>query len=151
MKHLSASFAFVMLLLTVINGRAEAQSWIEYAVTGSATVSDREEEVVMCSKTEDGLQAHTLGEWNFTFEAESTDPGTYAARLQVAAPDDVAPLHDDNFRTDDRLSGDGTVTIEPAGMAMGMPLITVRFEAKKLTSDTGASIDVEGTFHCMAM
>ena len=41
-------------------------AYIEYAVTGDVELTDREEEVVLCSTTSDGFMAHTIGSWNFS-------------------------------------------------------------------------------------
>ncbi len=127
-------------------------AYIEYTVSGDYSVTDREEEVVMCSEVEGGLKAHTLGAWNVTLEATGRDPGTHAARITVAAPQQVTELHDDDFRTDDRFYGDGSVTIEEGGRdAFGLPAVKVTYSGTNLESDTGHVIGIEGSLFCGVM
>jgi len=154
MKYLATSILFgaALAVLSVVPARAQTEVFIEYSVTGSATASGRDVEVVLCSKGEEGFNIHSMGAWVFSFDAPSADPGEYEAQLRVAAPDDVAALHDDNFRTDDRLSGNAAIAIERAGTGpANLPLVRIRFAAKGLASDTGAKIDVEGTLVCAVM
>jgi hypothetical protein len=140
-------------VLCVAAPAAQAQeTFIEYSVTGSATASGRDVDAVLCSVSEDGLIIHSIGDWVFTLESASDDPGEHEAQMRVAAPDEVTALHDDNFRTDDRLTGVGTIVLETAGTGqMNLPLIRVQFSAKELTSDTGASIAVTGSVVCAKM
>ena len=154
MKCMAASIVLVVTAtaLFAVPGEAQTETYIEYSVTGSATASGRDGEVVMCSVSEDGLNIHSMGSWVFSFDAASAEPGEHEAQARVAAPEDVAALHDDNFRTDDRLSGDATLVIESAGTGKAnLPLLRVRFTAKELTSATGATIGVEGTLVCPVM
>ena len=154
MQHLATSIMLgtALAALPVLPAQAQTELFIEYSVTGSATASGRDVDVVLCSKGEDGFNIHSMGAWVFSFDAPSADPGEYEAQLRVAAPDEIATLHDDNFRTDDRLSGDATIVIERAGTGQAnLPLVRIRFAAKGLASDTGAKIDVEGTLVCAVM
>ena len=154
MKSIAASVALATTatILFAVPGEAQTEVYIEYAVSGCATASGRVGEVVMCCVSEDGLNIHSMGSWVFSFDAPSAEPGEQEAQARVAAPDDVAALHDDNFRTDDRLSGDATLVIESAGTGKAnLPLLRVRFTAKELTSATGATIGVEGTLVCPVM
>ncbi|MGD2215515.1 MAG: hypothetical protein PVJ64_02110 [Gemmatimonadales bacterium] len=145
----SVALAAALFTVTVTSVRAQTAVFIEYTVTGSASASGREVDVVMCSSSEDGLNIHSMGEWVFTFDAPSAEAGEHEARVRVAAPTAVTALHDDDFRTDDRLTGDGTIIVESAGKGeMGIPLLRVRYTAEGLSSDTGATIDVEGTLVC---
>ncbi len=148
----SAALAAALVTLTGTGVRAQTDVYIEYTVAGAASASGREGEVVICSSSEDGLNVHSMGEWVFTFEAPSAAAGEHEARVRLAAPDTVVALHDDNFRTDDRLTGSGTIVVESAGTGkMSIPLLRIRFTAKGLSSDTGASVDVEGTLVCPLM
>jgi hypothetical protein len=149
MKRMTTLGAILIGMATAAAPAEGQETFIEYSVTGSATASGRDADAVMCSVSEDGLNIHSMGDWIFSLEAPAADPGEYQARLRVAAPEEIAALHDDNFRTDDRLIGDATITIEPAGTGqMNIPLLRVKFTATGLTSATGAAIDVTGTLIC---
>ncbi len=148
----SVSLAAALMSVTATSIKAQTEVFIEYSVTGSASASGRDMDVVICSSSEDGFNIHSVGEWVFTFDGPSAEAGEHEARVTVAAPATVAALHDDNFRTDDRLSGDGTIVVERVGTGeMNMPLLKVQYTAKGLSSDTGATIDVEGTLVCPLM
>ena len=154
MKRLATSIVLgtALAVLSALPAQAQSEVYIEYSVTGSATASGRDGEVVLCSKGDDAFNIHSMGTWVISIDAPSAEPGEHEAQLRVAAPDDVTALHDDNFRTDDRLYGDGTIVIERAGTGQAsLPLVRVRFAAKGLASDTGAKIDVEGTLVCAVM
>jgi hypothetical protein len=131
---------------------AQGETFIEYAVTGAVDHASRDVDVVMCSASEDGFIIHTLGDWVFTIEADSPSEGEHIASFRVAAPSDVAELKDDNFRTDDRATGEGTIVIEGAGRGqLNMPLLKVQFTATDLENGGGAVIDVEGNVGCALM
>lgn len=152
MKPVSVLGACVIALLTAAPAVQAQETFIEYSVTGSATASGRDADAVLCSFTDDGLIIHSIGDWVFTIEAASAEAGEHEASVRVAAPDKVTALHDDDARTDDRPKGDGTIVLESAGTGqMNLPLIRVKFTAKGLTSDAGASIDVTGTVVCLKM
>jgi hypothetical protein len=151
-----ASTPFVLAaaagFLAVAPAHAQSDVFIEYAVTGAVDHSGRDVDVVMCSASEDGFIIHTLGDWVFTIEADSPAEGEHVASFQVAAPSDVAELRDDNFRTDDRPRGEGTIVIEGAGRGqMNLPLLKVEFAAKDLENGGGAVIHVEGSAGCLLM
>jgi len=125
-------------------------AYIEYTVTGDVELSDREEEVVLCSTSEDGFLAHTIGKWNFSLDAEGSGPGSHGVRFMVAAPPEIEAV---NVRgTDDRFYGDGTMTIEDAGKDnVGFPAVKVSFSATGLASRPGHQINVKGSFFCGVM
>ena len=104
------SILLAVLSVTPLN----AQAWIEYAVTGEVDLENREEDVVMCSVTDEAFLVHTLGAWNVSIETDNQSPGEHAAKFMVAAPDSLAALHDSS--ADDRLRGDGTITITHLGI-----------------------------------
>ena len=149
MRYLRTSPQLLGLVAFVAAGPtpASAQTWMEFTVVGTASVSEREEDTMICSKTtDDALLGRGGADWVIEFEAPSAEPGTHDARFRVAAPRSVAALHDTNFRTDDRLSGTGTITIEEAGTGqMNLKLLRIRFSATELASDTGAQIGLTGT------
>ncbi len=150
--RVAVALAAALMTATATSVQAQTEIFIEYSVTGSASASGRDVDVVICSSSEDGFNIHSVGEWVFTLDAPSAEIGEHEARVMVAAPAAVTALHDDNFRTDDRLSGDGTIVVESAGTGeMNLPLLKVRYTAKGLSSDTGATIDVEGTLVCPLM
>ena len=126
--------------------------WIEYSVTGDAELQAREEDVVMCGVTDDGLKIHTLGAWNITLEANGNGAGEHAVRFMVAVPDSITALHDDNFRTDDRFYGDGTMTVTSAGKDdYGFDLITAEFSGVDLQSATEHTISLKGKLGCQVL
>lgn len=129
---------------------AHAQTWIEYAVTGAVSVENREEDVVMCSDTDEAFLVHTLGTWNVSIETSDRSPGEHPATFRVAAPDSIEALND--YRVDDRPKGEGTVTIEDGGRGqMGLPRVAVIFNATGLTSDAGKTINITGRLVCDVM
>ena len=134
------------------NAPAVSPVWIEYTVSGDAELQAREEDVVMCGETDDGLQIHTIGDWNFTLEADGSGVGEHAVRFMVAVPDSITALHDDNFRTDDRFYGDGTMTVKSAGKDdFGFDLITAEFSGVDLQSDAEHTISVKGKLGCQVL
>ena len=141
----------VLLLLALASvAPVSAQAWIEYAVTGPVSLENREEDVVMCGLTDEAFLVHTLGAWNISIETDNRNPGEHAATFMVAAPDSIAELQSPSV--DDRLRGDGTVTIEDGGMGQyGFPRVTVTYEAVSLTSGQGKTIGIKGKFVCDVM
>lgn len=128
---------------------AQTEVYIEYSVTGAVTHSGRDVDVVLCSSSEDGFIIHTLGDWVINMETDSPDVGEHTAQIRVAAPQSVKELNDDNFRTDDRPTGEGTIVIESAGKGqMNIPMLKVKFSAPNLESDGGAKVSLEGTLVC---
>ena len=140
----------VLPFLVLIATPASAQAWIEYAVTGAVELDNREENVVMCSVTDEAFLVHTLGEWNVSIETNNGNPGEHTARFMVAAPDSIAVLQSPSV--DDRLRGAGTVTITDGGMGQfGFPRVEVTYEAASLTSNQGNTIGIKGKFVCDVM
>ena len=145
------SLGVISAVAALIGARfvAQAEVWIDFKVTGDVSLSAREEEVVACNETDEGMRIRTMGEWQFIFDVPSAAPGKHQAQLHVNAPASVIPLHDDDPRTDDHLTGPATLTSTSVGTgAMEMPLLRVQFVAQGLTSGTGARIDVEGVLVC---
>ncbi len=134
-------------------GGASSPAWVEYDISGAVTLSGREDDVVMCSSSSDGFQARTLGDWVIDVEADGTGPGTLPAKFYVAAPEQYDDkLRDDDFRTDDRFRGDGTVAITDKGMGpLGLDVVEVEFQASGLESDGGIVIHVQGKLSCTVM
>lgn len=142
----------VVATLSVTPARAQSPVYIEYTVTGSATASGRDADVVLCSVSEGQLTIHTMGSWVFDVEGTTAAPGAHDATLRVAAPASVAALHDTNIRTDDHLSGPAKLVISSAGQGQAnIPLIRVRFTADSLSSETGAHVKAAGTLVCPVM
>ena len=151
MKRVRGLLGVISVLAVVLGARvvAQAEVWIDFKVTGTVNLSGREEEVVACNETDEGMRIRTMGEWKFTFDVPSAAPGRHQARVHLSAPTSVVPLHDDDPHTDDHLTGTATLTSTSAGTgAMGMPLLRVQFLARGLTSEAGARIDVEGVLVC---
>jgi len=134
-------------------GGASSPAWVEYDISGAVTLSGREDDVVMCSSSSDGFQARTLGDWVIDVEADGTGPGTLPAKFYVAAPEQYDDkLRDDDFRTDDRFRGDGTIAITDKGMGLlGLDVVEVEFQASGLESDGGIVIHVQGKLSCTVM
>ena len=147
----SKSFVPLSLLFAVMGlSPLNAQAWIEYAVTGDASVENREEDVVMCTITDEAFLAHTLGQWNVSIESADGSPGEHTATFMVAAPDSIAALQ--SPAVDDRLRGEGTVTIADGGMGQyGFPRVEVTYEAAGLESGQGKTISIRGKFVCDVM
>jgi len=125
-------------------------AYIEYTVTGDVELSDREEEVVLCSTSEDGFLAHTIGKWNFSLDAEGSGPGSHGVRFMVAAPPEIESVRASG--RDSRFYGDGTMTIEDAGKDnVGFSAVKVSFSATGLASRPGHKINVKGSFFCGVM
>jgi hypothetical protein len=147
--RMHGSLALMPLLVAGAGFAAQAQVWIDFKVTGTVNLAVREEEVVACNETDDGMRIRTMGAWKITFDVPSAAPGKHEAQVNVSAPAAVTALHDDDPRTDDHLTGSATLTSTSAGTGgMGMPLLRVQFVAPALTSGTGARIDVEGVLVC---
>lgn len=134
-------------------GGAPITAWVEYSISGPVTVSGREDDVMMCSSSSDGFVARAMGDWVIGVEADGTGPGSFAAEFYVAAPEQYDDkLRDDNFRTDDRFRGDGTITITVKGKdPLGLDLVEVEFNATGLESDGGIVIHVQGKLSCSVM
>ncbi|UCD24210.1 MAG: hypothetical protein JSW51_14475 [Gemmatimonadota bacterium] len=134
----------------VANAAMKSGAYIEYSVKGDIEVSDREEEVVLCSTSSDGFKAHTIGEWNFSLDAAGEGPGKHNVRFMVASAPEF-----ESVRTrgrDHRFYGDGTMELEDAGRDnFGLAAVKVSFSAQGLVSDPGYEIDVEGSFFCAVM
>ena len=127
-----------------------AQAWIEYMVTGAASLANREENVVMCSLTDEAFLVHTLGGWNVSIKTDTKTPGKHDATFMVAAPDSLAALND--FSVDDRLKGEGGVIIEDGGRGqLGFPRVALTYQASSLTSQAGKTIGIKGRLVCDVM
>ncbi len=126
-------------------------AWIEYSVRGEATADLREDEVMVCSRGENGvLLARSLGAWVIDIETESAGFGSTPARITLSAPPHLDELHKPG--RDPRFYGTGQVTLEDMGTnRFGMPDVEGRFEAPGLTSDLGGRLDLEGVFRCGVM
>lgn len=150
-KRVRGSLALVPAVLAVVAGAfvAQGEVWIDFKVTGTVSLSEREEEVVACNETDEGMRIRTMGEWKFIFDVPSAAPGKHEAQVHVTVPATVTALHDDDPRTDDHLRGSATLTSASAGTGgMGMPLLRVQFVAQGLTSGAGARVDIEGVLIC---
>jgi hypothetical protein len=149
--HLRRSALLLPFLFALVGvSPARAQAWIEYTVTGAVSLENREEDVVMCSLTDEAFLVHTLGAWNVSIETDTKSPGEHDATFMVAAPDSLAILNDSSV--DDRLKGKGSVIIEDGGTGQyGFPRVTMTFEAASLTSQTGKTIGITGRLVCDVM
>lgn len=120
---------------------AAGDNWIEYEVAGAGEIADREEVVVMCSETDDGFQARSLGNVIIGLEAVGGGEGRHEASVSVSVG--FSP---------ERFEGDGTIVIEPTGTdALGLPLYSVTFEGNDLESPSGETASVAGTMSCSVM
>ena len=150
-KRMRGSLGVISAVAALIGARfvAQAEVWIDFKVTGDVSLSAREEEVVACNETDEGMRIRTMGEWKFIFDVPSAAPGKHEAQVHVTVPATVTALHDDDPRTDDHLRGSATLTSASAGTGgMGMPLLRVQFVAQGLTSGAGARVDIEGVLIC---
>ena len=126
----------------------ESSAWIEYAVTGDAQAELREDDVMICSRSEEGgLMARSLGAWTVDIETEWPGTGQGAGAFTVAAPPHVDALRGSG--RDSRLRGAGTLTLEDTGPGpLGLPSLQGRFEAPDLVSDLDHRIGIAGSFRC---
>lgn len=116
---------------------------IEYTVTGDASASIAETGVVLCSRGSDTI-LHSVGVWVISVDAPGATPGTLTASFMVSAPSQVEEVRsDDPFA--DRFEGAGSFTYSDSG-----GLFSGTFSAPGLTSESGFTIDLEGTFSCEA-
>jgi hypothetical protein len=139
-----------LLFALVSVSPVRAQASIEYTVLGTVSLENREEDVVMCSLTDEAFLVRTLGEWIVSIETDTKSPGEHDATFMVAAPDSLAALND--FSVDDRLKGEGSVIIEDGGTGQfGLPRISLTYEAASLTSEAGKTIDIKGRLVCDVM
>jgi len=153
MKMLRLTEEFVRAHYAAHEGKEFYEPLVRYSISGPVTLNGREDDVVLCSNTSDGFMARTLGDWVINVEAEGSGSGTFPAEFYVAAPEEYnAELGDDNFRTDDRFRGRGTVAIAVKGKdQLGLDLVEVEFNASGLESGGGIVIDVQGKLACSAM
>ncbi len=134
----------------VASAAMKSGAYIEYSVKGDIEVSDREEEVVLCSTSSHGFKAHTIGQWNFSLDAEGEGPGKHKVRFMVASAPEFESVRSSG--RDHRFYGDGTMELEDAGRdSFGLAAVKVSFSATGLESDPGHRIDVEGSFFCAVL
>lgn len=127
----------------------EGNNWIEYRVGGDATEEHKEADMLMCSTMDDGARFgfRSAGEWTIGVESPSASFGEHEARFELSPP--ANKYRDDNFRTDDRAWGDGTLVLEDGGKdPMGFSVFKGTFTIPALSADSGFSFELEGSFSC---
>jgi len=149
--HRSKSVLLLPFLFAIGNvSPVRAQAWIEYTVTGAVSLENREEDVVLCTLTDEAFLVHTLGTWNVSVETDTQSPGEHAATFLVAAPDSLTALND--YSVDDRFKGDGSVVIADGGIGQfSFPRVTVTYEAADLVNGADKTIGITGRFVCDVM
>jgi hypothetical protein len=126
-------------LAGLMSAGESAPAWIEYEVTGAVDASGREEDVVMCSETDDGFQARSLGDVIIGLEADGNGEGPHDASVSLSGPSG-------------RFEGRGTLSIRVTGQdVLGLPIYEVDFEGADLESRDGGVVDVQGNLSCVAM
>jgi hypothetical protein len=126
----------------------EAESWIEYTVTGDFSAEGRDAESIICSETDEGWAIAARGAWYMDMTFDGVGPGERTGEIQVAVPEGTAGAPGSAFAR--RMKTTGTVTITEAGTgAMGMPKIEMTFAATGLTNDDGQSVDLSGKALCV--
>jgi hypothetical protein len=128
---------------------ASADNWIEYEVTGTVSASAREDEIMICSITEDDrFLARSLGTWIIDIDSQGTEAGTRSAEMVVAAPTGMVKVEGPPGR-DVRFRGEGTITVTEAGRdAMGMRVVEVEYSSTGLANWYEQTIDVSGSLKC---
>lgn len=131
---------------------AEADSVVEYRISGAATVERAEVGMTICQVDDEMflLAAPSVNAWGIDVEAAAPQEGAALdAQLRVTPPAD-SDLVGDDLIFDHVFTGAGTVTFQRVGEAGGFPLLEGTFSGTGLASDAGNSIDVEGTFRCQS-
>jgi hypothetical protein len=126
----------------------EADTWIEYTITGDFAVEGRDLDAIMCSETEEGWVIASRGAWTIDMELEGVGTGVRTGRLQVTVPEgtDDAP----SSVADRRMNATGAVTIgELDEGTMGLRKIEMEFTATDLRNDDGQSVDFIGRAVCL--
>jgi len=148
--HASVSGVFYceMAANAAVASSTSSGAWMEYTVTGDAQAELREEDVMICSRSDEGgLMARSLGAWTVDIETDWSGAGQGVGAFSVAAPPHVDALRGSG--RDPRLRGEGVVTIEDTGGGpMGLPSVQGWFEAPDLVSDLGRTIGIVGSFRC---
>lgn len=124
-------------------------NWIEYRVAGDATEEHKETDMLLCSTMDDGARFafRSVGEWTIGAESPGASFGEHQARFELSPPQNK--YRDDDFRTDDRAWGDGTLVLEDAGKdPMGFRVFKGTFVIPELVADSGFSFKLEGSFSC---
>jgi hypothetical protein len=148
---LALGAAAVVLTGTPAQAQAPSATFIEWAVTGTATASGRDEAVI-CSPSAERFMIHSMGSWVFDFETPTADPGEHDAQIKVSAPQSVTALHDNNIRTDDHPVGTAKLVIASAGRGQGgVRMLRIRFTADSLRNEIGGTIKATGTIVCAVM
>lgn len=134
------------------NSGPKSGAWVEYRITGDAEASHREEEVVMCSESDQGFRAHSMGSWSLSFETEIEGRGEMPARFTLGAPLPLRELRPTGS-ADPRFYGDGTVTVEDAGTdEFGLKAVRVKFSAPEVEQGrSGPALSVDGELFCGVM
>jgi hypothetical protein len=139
-------------IATPQSAATQSKNWIEYTVSGDASVTGRDEDTVLCSYLDTGLMAHSVGEWTITLEAAEGGTGTHEAKFTVAPPVDFPGWREKDPGSDWRPTGKGTMTITDAGKDQyGSRAVAVEFSATGLESPAGHKVDVEGKLSCGVM
>jgi hypothetical protein len=129
--------------LGILGALSEMESppaWVEYEVSGGWDVSGREDDVVMCSGTEDGFMGRSLGDVIIDLEADGPGDGRHEMSIYVAD------------MTGRRFEGRGVLTVRPTGEeSFGFPIYDVEFEGAGLESRDGGVLSVRGTMACAGM
>jgi len=116
---------------------------MEYTVTGDASASIAETDVAFCGRGTDNL-LHAIGAWTISVEAPAPAPGTLTASFTVTAPSQVEEVSTGDLFAD-QFKGEGSLTYEDSD-----GLFSGSFSAPGLRSDSGFTIDLDGTFSCVA-
>jgi hypothetical protein len=126
----------------------EAETWIEYTITGDFEAEGRDLDTIMCSETDEGWVIASRGAWTIDIELDGVGIGERAGELQVTVPEgtDGAP----SSVVDRRMKAAGIVTIgEGDAGAMGMRKIEMEFAATGLRNDDGQGVDFSGRAVCL--
>jgi hypothetical protein len=126
----------------------EAETWIEYSITGDFAAEGRDLDTIMCSETDEGWVIASRGAWTIDMELGGAGTGERIAELQVTVPEgtDGAP----SSVVDRRMAAIGSVTIGDLGEGtMGLRKIEMAFAATGLRNDDGQRVDFSGRAVCL--
>jgi hypothetical protein len=126
----------------------EAETWIEYSITGDFAAEERDLDTIMCSETDEGWVIASRGAWTIDMELGGVGTGERTGELQLTVPGgtDGAP----DAVSERRMKAIGSVTIGDLDEGtMGMRKIEMEFAATGLRNDDGQSVDFSGRAVCL--
>jgi hypothetical protein len=126
----------------------EAESWIEYAVTGDFAAEGRDLDTIICSETDEGWAIASRGAWTIDLDIYGVGTGERTGEFQVTVPEGTPGAS--SSVTARRMTANGTVTIGDLGVgSMGLRKIEMAFAATDLQNDDGQRVNLSGRAVCL--